>query len=123
VAGVVLDSPVLDWTATLDLQGAERHLPGPLTWTAERLVEWRARLSLDNLDQLGYAPRLRVPVLLFVDRSDTTVPPAAALRFASSRPDLVTLVATGGGNHTGSWNVDPRRYENALRDFLAATPR
>jgi pimeloyl-ACP methyl ester carboxylesterase len=121
VSGLVLDSPVLDWTATLDLQGAQRHLPGPLTWTAERLVEQRAALSLGGLDQLRYASSLRVPVLLFVDRSDTTVPPDTALRFARSRPDLVTLVATSGGNHTGSWNVDPYRYETALRTFLAAT--
>jgi pimeloyl-ACP methyl ester carboxylesterase len=94
-----------------------------LTWTAERLVEQRGGLTLDSLDQLRYAPRLRVPVLLFVDRSDTTVPPGTALRFARSRPDLVALVATSGGDHTGSWNVDPARYETALSGFLAATTR
>ncbi len=123
VRGLVLDSPVLDWRATLDLQAAQRHLPQPLTWTAETLVEQRAGLSLDGLNQLTYAPRLRVPVLLFVDRSDTTVPPDQALRLARLRPDLVTLVATSGGEHTGSWNVDPGRYETALRAFLAGTAR
>jgi pimeloyl-ACP methyl ester carboxylesterase len=123
ISGLVLDSPVLDWKATLDLQAAQRHLPQPLTWTAETLVEQRAGLSLDGLNQLTYAPRLRVPVLLFVDRSDTTVPPDPAFRLARLRPDLVTLVTTTGGEHTGSWNVDPGRYETALRSFVAGVTR
>jgi pimeloyl-ACP methyl ester carboxylesterase len=123
IDGLVLDSPVLDWKATLDLQGAQRHLPQLLTWTAEKLVEQRAGLSLDGLNQLTYAPRLRVPVLLFVDRSDTTVPPDQASRLAHRRPDLVTLVTTAGGDHTGSWNVDPGRYETALQSFVAGVTR
>jgi pimeloyl-ACP methyl ester carboxylesterase len=120
VHGAVLDSPVMDWNATLALQARQRHLPGFLTWTAERLVERRARLSLGEFDQLDYAPRLTVPVLMFVDLSDTMVPPGPSLRFARTRPDLVTLVTTSGGNHTGSWNVDPNRYQSAVRDYFAA---
>jgi uncharacterized protein len=118
VRAVVLDSPALDWSAILDLQGAQRSLPAFLTWTAKRVVEQRAHLSLSDLDQVRFAGSLQVPVLLFVDRADTTVPPAAALRLAAARPDLVSLVVTDGGNHTGCWNVDPSGYESTLRRFL-----
>lgn len=120
VRGAVLDSPVLDWTATLDLQASERSLPGFLTWTAERVVEQRAHLSLGDFDQVSRARSVTTPILLFVDRSDATVPPGPSLRFAAARPDLVTLVTTSGGDHTRSWNVDPQRYESAVRTFLAA---
>jgi pimeloyl-ACP methyl ester carboxylesterase len=120
VTAVVLDSPVLDWTSTLALQGRQRNLPAPLTWTAERMVERRDQLTLSDFDQRRYAPQLSVPTLLFVDRSDTTVPPAASLQFGHLRPDLVTLITTSGGDHTGSWNVDPVRYDDAVRDFLSA---
>jgi pimeloyl-ACP methyl ester carboxylesterase len=118
--GLAFTTPVMGWNATLALQARQRHLPGFLTWTAERLVERRARLSLGEFDQLDYAPRLTVPVLMFVDLSDTMVPPGPSLRFARTRPDLVTLVTTSGGNHTGSWNVDPNRYQSAVRDYFAA---
>jgi hypothetical protein len=43
-----------------------------------------------------------------------------ALEFARIRPDLVTLVQTKGGGHTGSWNVDPEQYEGAVRTFMSA---
>jgi len=122
IRAAVLDSPVLDWNATLSLQAAQRSLPGVLTWTAERLIEIRAHLSLDDFDQVRQASALGVPVLLFVDLDDTTVATAPSLAFAQARPDLVTLVTTRGGEHTGSWNVDPGRYEAAVRDFLATHP-
>ena len=120
VRGAVLDGPVLDWYATLALQAAQRHLPGPLTWTGERMAEARAHLSLDDLNQLRYTSALRVPVLIFVDTDDTTVANGPSRAFAAARPDLVTLVTTSGGGHTLSWNVDPGSYERSVRDFLTA---
>jgi pimeloyl-ACP methyl ester carboxylesterase len=121
VKAVVLDSPVVDWGATLQLQASHRHLPGALTWTAERIVEWRGGFKFDALDQLRYADNLNVPVLLFVDLADSTVPVEPALRLAEARPDLVKVVTTAGGDHTGSWNADPAAYQIAVREFLSAS--
>jgi len=121
VKAVVLDSPVVDWSATLDLQASHRHLPGGLTWTAERIAEWRAGFDFDALDQLRYADELNVPILLFVDLADSTVPVEPALRLADARPDLIKVVTTAGGDHTGSWNADPAAYQIAVREFLSAS--
>jgi pimeloyl-ACP methyl ester carboxylesterase len=118
IKGVVMDSGNFDWTAILDYQGSQRGLPGFVTWTAERIIEWRASLSLDDLDQVPYAPQLKIPMLVFVDRSDKTVPNRPAVEFAKTRPDLVTLVQTEGGGHTGSWNADPAGYAAAVGMFL-----
>ncbi len=120
VRGVILDSPVLDWNATLDMRASRLHLPSLLTWTSKRLVEQRGALSLADFDQLRYVGALKVPVLLFVDRSDVSVVPGPSEQFAAARPDLVTLVTTTGGGHLGSWNIDPAGYKKALRDFLSA---
>jgi dienelactone hydrolase len=118
VQGVVLDSPAVDWTATVDLAGGQKHLPGMLTWTAERISEARTGFSLPALNQRKFETALTVPTLMFVDLSDTTVPAGPSLQFAHARADLVTLITTNGGDHTGSWNMDPSGYESAVRDLL-----
>jgi pimeloyl-ACP methyl ester carboxylesterase len=120
VHAVVLDSPAIDWTSILDLQGAQRGLPGFIIWTAERVIEWRAGFSLSDVDVRPYAPQLAVPTLIFLDTSDGTVPNGPTLDFvAAARPGIVTLVTTTGGDHTGSWNVDPSVYESTVTHFLS----
>ncbi|MFI0483725.1 alpha/beta hydrolase family protein [Actinomadura sp. 9N215] len=118
IRGVVLDSPVLDWSATLDKQGDARNLPGFVTNVAKRVLEWRIGMDLSDFDQRRYAPRLRTPVLLFTADDDATVDNGSAYAFTrKAPPGMVTHIATPGG-HTESWNVDPAAYENALSAFL-----
>jgi fermentation-respiration switch protein FrsA (DUF1100 family) len=120
VRAVILDSPAIDWASVLDLQGGERGLPLLETRVAERVAEFRDHLSLADLNAGPYAPHLAVPMLLFVDTSDRTVPIRPALDFAAAAPPgLVTLVKTTGGDHTGSWNVDPDAYDAQVTDFLS----
>lgn len=121
VAGVVLDSPVLDWESTLDKQGAQRSVPAPIVALAEQIVEWRVDLDLDDLDQRDHAAEVMVPVLLFVDTADETVDVSASLDFAERvDPGLITLVTTAAG-HTASWNAGPDAYCAAVEDFLTAS--
>jgi dienelactone hydrolase len=120
VHALVLDSPAIDWTSVLNLQGAQRKLPGFVIWTAERIIEWRAGLSLSNVDGRPFARQLAVPTLIFLDSSDTTVPNGPTLDFvAAAPPGMVNLVRTTGGDHTGSWNVDPVAYEAKVTGFLS----
>lgn len=118
IRGVVLDSPVLDWGATLDKQGDARNLPGFVTNIAKRVLEWRIDMDLSDFDQPRYALKLRTPVLLFTANDDATVDNGSAYAFTrKAPPGMVTHIATPGG-HTESWNVDPAAYENALSAFL-----
>lgn len=119
VRGIVLDSPVLDWASTLDKQGGQRSVPGPIVTVAKWLVEWRADLELDELDQRAFAPEMTTPVLLFADTADETVDVSATMEFAAAVPsDLMTLVTTAAG-HTASWNEDPAVYEAEVVKFVA----
>jgi pimeloyl-ACP methyl ester carboxylesterase len=121
VRALILDSPAVDWADVLDFQGAQRDLPGFVTWTAERFVELRAGLSLAKLDGRPYGHQLGVPTLVFLDTQDRTVPNGPALDFvAAARPGLVTLVTTTGGDHTGSWNVNADAYQAKITSFLAS---
>ncbi|MFA1545041.1 alpha/beta hydrolase family protein [Actinomadura chokoriensis] len=118
VRGVVLDSPVLDWSATLDKQGDARNLPGFMTDVAKQVLEWRIGIDLTDYDQRRYAPRLRRPVLLYTSKDDATVANDPAFTFArTAPPGMVTHITTLGG-HTESWNVDPAAYERSLKSFL-----
>ncbi|MFI7702874.1 alpha/beta hydrolase [Nonomuraea sp. NPDC049480] len=122
IKGLILDSPVLDWNAPIDLGARQQGVPLWLASVAKFIVERRTGVSLDDLDHVRHANEFKQPILLFVDDSDTSVPVAPSLRFAQLRPDLVTLVQTRGGGHVGSWNVDRTGYERALREFVTRLP-
>lgn len=124
VAGVVLDSPMLDFGETVSY-GAEQeplpvlgHVPAPLTWTAKQLsalrygVDWSAT---DYLDDPGW---LTVPALVIHGAADSTVPLRTSERLAASRPDLVTLEVVPHAEHVESWNVDPAAYDAEVARFL-----
>ncbi|MWA00782.1 alpha/beta fold hydrolase [Actinomadura sp. LD22] len=119
VRGVVLDSPVMDWNATLDKQGDARHLPPFVTGLAKTVLERRIGIDLEDYDQRPYAPKLRTPTLLFTTADDATVANGPAFTFARTAPPGMVTHITAQGDHTEAWNVDPSAYETALRAFLA----
>ncbi|MFF4327728.1 alpha/beta hydrolase family protein [Streptomyces sp. NPDC001591] len=118
IAGMVLDSPVLDWHTTLRNLLAARHTPAPLVPFAVRAAESRAGLRADHRAPFADPGALRVPVLLFHGPDDTLAPWEPSRRMAAARPDLATLHTVRDAAHGAMWNADPGRYEEALRRFL-----
>ena len=118
VRGLVLDSPVMDWDSTLDMQAEDRSVIAPITWAAKRIVEFRADIDLDDLDQRDFADEFDLPVLLFVDTADETVDHTATLDFAQLLPPERATVVTSSSGHTASWNEDPVAYAAALEGYL-----
>jgi len=124
VAGVVLDSPMLD-LGTVVGYGAEQepmpvlgHVPGPLTWTAERIATLRYGVSWSAVDYLDDSRWLDVPTLVFHGTADKTVPVALSRRLAARHPGRVTLDVVPGAPHVGSWNADPVAYDATATRFL-----
>ncbi|MGJ5829065.1 alpha/beta fold hydrolase [Streptomyces ossamyceticus] len=115
VAGLVLDSPVLDWTATLRALATARRTPGALLPLAVRAAQGRTGLG-------GAAPvepaRFPVPALIFHGPDDVVAPWAASRRLAAHHPGRVTLSAVRQAPHAAMWNADPPHYEETLRRFL-----
>ena len=118
VVGVVLDSPMLDFGATIDLAAQNRNLPQFLTEVAKIITGLRFGIDWGELDYLSRSDEISVPILLFHSNADDTVPVSLSNTLAESRPDLVTYVPFSEAPHVGLWNEDSERYEAALREFI-----
>ncbi len=117
VAGVILDSPMLDLRGAVEHQAALAGL-GPqrrrILLTAARLVgvDW------ESFDYLGRANEFKVPILLFHGDDDRDVPIQVSDAFARRLPDLVEYVRMPGVGHLLAWNADPAAYESRSKVFL-----
>ncbi|BBJ44695.1 hypothetical protein SSPO_074130 [Streptomyces antimycoticus] len=118
VLGLVLDSPVLDWQATLRALAAARGIPAPLLPLAVRAAEGRTGLHDSVLPEVADPERLSVPTLVAHGPDDTLAPWHVSREFADRRRDLVTLHTVRRAPHAAMWNADPKAYEEALRRFL-----
>ncbi|MGW6541810.1 alpha/beta hydrolase family protein [Streptomyces massasporeus] len=118
VSGLVLDSPVLSWEATLRALASARRTPGALLPLAVRAAQGRTGLTGDRATGPGPADGLRVPALVFHGPDDTVAPWRLSRRLADARPDMVALRTVAHAPHGAMWNADPEAYEEALRRFM-----
>jgi alpha-beta hydrolase superfamily lysophospholipase len=124
VAGVILDSPMLDFSHSVDL-GASRErlplvglsLPQSLTDVAKWIASWRYGVDWGSLDYLDGAGKLQAPMLLFHGTADTRVPVATSDQLARLARD-VTYVRVRDADHLDCWNLDPARYDRAVQAFV-----
>ncbi|MDN3295065.1 prolyl oligopeptidase family serine peptidase [Streptomyces ficellus] len=120
ISGLVLDSPVLDWEATLRALATARRVPAPLLPLAVRAAQGSTGVRGDRLAEAVDPYRLRVPTLLFHGPDDHLAPWQPSRALASRRGDLVTLHTVPNAPHAAMWNADPDRYEETLRRFLTS---
>ncbi|MEV4785420.1 alpha/beta fold hydrolase [Streptomyces tuirus] len=118
VSGLVLDSPVLSWEATLRALASARGIPSALLPLAVRAAQGRTGLTGDRGTGPAPADGLRVPTLVFHGPDDTVAPWQLSRRLADARPDMVALRTVAHAPHGAMWNADPEAYEEALRRFM-----
>ena len=120
-AGIILDSPNIDFGRAVKSEAAERTLVGPIPLPASltAVAMWIADLRFDvGWDEINYSEqRIDIPALVFQGSEDGTIPPSVAADLAAANPQLVTLIETAA-DHVQSWNEDPARYERILVEFL-----
>ncbi|MGK0741320.1 alpha/beta hydrolase family protein [Leucobacter sp. Z1108] len=126
VAGLVLDSPVLDWVEVIKANCARSGLPpaaghlaipwltlGPLA----RMMGLPNAIQLRELDWARRAEELTVPTLILHGVIDDSAPISNSEALRDRRPDVVTLEAFDAG-HTLNWNSGPNRWREAANRFL-----
>lgn len=126
VSGVMLDSPNIDLSETVDFAASQRELPlvpfnVPPTVSAVAQFFTSLRIGV-NWKSLDYVERsdasLRQPVLVHHGTADETVPLSVSIAFAEMQPDLVQLIQVEGADHVGSYDVDPGKYISEVVAFL-----
>ncbi|WP_345584457.1 alpha/beta hydrolase [Streptomyces prasinosporus] len=118
VAGLILDSPVLSWEATLRALAAARRTPGALLPLAVRAAQGRTGLYGDRGPGAVRLERVGVPTRIFHGPDDTVAPWRFSRRLAAAHPNTITLHTVRGAPHAAMWNADPHTYEEGLRRFL-----
>ncbi len=122
IRAVVLDSPLLDWPATLNYAAERQGIPRLFAALTEQVLAWRTGIEYSQFDQLAHERELKVPILLFQGTSDTVVPPRLAAEFARIRPELITYIPIAGADHVSGIDTVPNTYMAALAHFLATQP-
>ena len=129
IAGLILESPVVDWRTVLRYQAREAGLRAPLPALAmgalslpvtARLSGAEDAIAFDRLDMVARAEALAAPTLILHSDDDGFVPADASHALRDARPDLVTMPVFSGARHTKIWNYDETGWTAAIRDWLAA---
>lgn len=129
IAGLILESPVVDWRTVLRFQAREAGMRAPLPDLAmsalslpltARLSGAEDAISFDRLDMVARAEELSVPILILHSDDDGFVPADASHALQAARPDLVTMPPFSGARHTKLWNYDQKGWSDAITDWLRA---
>ena len=127
IAGLVLESPVVDWRTVLRFHGRLLRLPAPVVAVAQNAIasNWGATvlgsgepIPLDRLDGVARARELRHPILVLHSDDDAFVPSDASHALAAARPDLVTMETFQVARHTKLWNYDETRWVTAITEWV-----
>ncbi|MEI5582295.1 MULTISPECIES: alpha/beta hydrolase family protein [unclassified Agromyces] len=127
ITALVLDSPVVDWVATIRANCVRSGLPAWAGGLAQpwldrpalaRLVGLPNAIGLGRFDWVARATEIRVPTLILHGTFDSSSPFDAVARLRDRRPDLVEL-ETFEADHTMNWNSDPDRWRLAVRTWLS----
>lgn len=127
VAGLVLDSPVLDWVEVIKANCQRARLPRDagllaVPWLTlapfARLIGLPCRIPLRDSDWVARADELSVPMLIMNGVNDDSAPISAPSALAKRCPDLVQLESFDAG-HTLAWNSDTNRWRAAVSAWLS----
>ncbi|HYJ50024.1 MAG TPA: alpha/beta fold hydrolase [Microbacterium sp.] len=127
IAGLILESPVVDWRVVLGYQAKLLRLPAAVTGLAIGALktEWAspmtgagAAIPFDRLDVVSRAAELRHPVLILHSDDDGFVPSDASHDLVVARPDLVEMQVFEIARHTKLWNYDQERWSDSIRVWL-----
>ena len=124
-SAAILDSPVLDFEATVDFRASNTSVPifgftvpQELTNIAKWIASWRFDIDWEATNYLDQTANIHAPILIFHGTEDISVPLSTSQEMAVRRPDITTLIITEAG-HTRSWNLDDLAYAEEIEAFLA----
>lgn len=128
IKALVLESPVLDWIATMKANCVRAGLPAAagllaVPWLAldpfARMIGLPGPIPLSALNWNARAHELETPTLILHGTRDDSAPLNAARTLAAIRADIVQLEKFDAG-HTLTWNSNPGRWQTVVSSWLTA---
>jgi pimeloyl-ACP methyl ester carboxylesterase len=129
IAGLILESPVIDWRIVLEYQARVLRVPAAVSGLAIGALqsEWATPITragsaipFDRLDVVSRADELRHPILILHSDDDGFVPSDASHDLVVARPDLVEMKVFEVARHTKLWNYDQERWSESIRSWVTA---
>lgn len=127
VAGLVLDSPVLNWVEVIKANCQRAGFPRSagllaVPWLSvgklSRLLGLPARVPLREFDWVTHAEELAVPTLILHGSRDDSVPISVSSALSARRRDAVRMETFDAG-HTLAWNSDRERWRVSASEWLS----
>ena len=118
VVGIILDSPMLDFGATVDFQAMQLGVPRSFAAIGKFISSFRFDINWEDLNYLSHVDQLKIPLLLFHGDAGTTVPIQISDSLATRWAGMLRYVPIGGATHIRSWNVNPDLYEKEVSRFI-----
>ncbi len=118
VKGVVLDSPLVDFGATLYSGARARGYPSVAIHYGKAFAGLRFGVQWKRLNYLSQAAQLNAPMLVLHGEKDSLIPAATSVALCRARPDIVRYVGFENAEHARAWNSNPAKYEAEVRSFL-----
>lgn len=128
IAGLILESPVVDWRIVLAYQARLQRVPSAVSALAVEALQhdWAshvtgagAAIPFERLDVIARSAELRHPILILHSDDDGFVPSDASHDLVVARPDLVEMQVFDTARHTKLWNYDQDRWIGSIRSWLA----
>ena len=127
ISGLLLDSPNINMSDTIDFRASQRQLIGPINvpFTLSAVAKFFTALRIDvNWQQIDYISQaenaLRLPVLIHHGAEDDSVPLRQSIELQETKPELVTLVQVPGAGHVESYDADFDGYVGRVLAFIAS---
>lgn len=132
IAGLILESPALDWRDILRTRARERHLPEVSGAVVAGILGTRGGahwagadgpIDFSDIDATSHAEQWVWPTLVLHSSADDFVPSGPSERLAAARPELIELELFEHAAHTKMWNMWPERWEARITQWLRSAPR
>ncbi|SDG83976.1 alpha/beta hydrolase family protein [Microbacterium pygmaeum] len=126
VSAMVLESPVLDWIATIRANCRRAGIPAAagvlaVPWLSiaplARVIGLAGRIPFHTLNWIARARELTTPTLILHGSRDDSAPLHVSRDLAKLRPDIVHLEQFESA-HTMTWNSDPQRWDAIVASWL-----
>lgn len=119
VKGIIADCPYSSPKEIICKVGKDMHFPPKLMYPFVKLGAFLfGHFNLEESSAVAAVSNAKIPILLIHGEDDRFVPCEMSRAIHNARPTHSTLVTIPNAGHGLCYMVDPKRYEEAIMEFV-----